>query len=227
VVQSFQPLHYDYLPKIRLNVGSVEVEDHSAPIGPNDVAGSSPVIPAQALDQMAHDRLVAAGVAGTVHFVIDQASILREPSGALDGQFGVHLDIGGAGGGRTGYAEAHVARTHVPGPDPEDDRANLYNLTRQMMDDMNVELAFQIHKSLGPWLVTGDGVPAPVMAQPLPPPAPPEVPQAPPPPSPAPPPPSDGYMDPALPASPAQPTPPQLSPPPTYLTPPPGAGRGS
>ena len=223
VVRSFPALHYDYLPKLRLNVGQVEVADHSLPVSPQDVASSSPVVPAQALAQMARDRLFAAGNTGTASFVIDQASIVRDPSGALDGQLAVHLDIATPDGAHTGYAEARVARQHTPGSDPEDGSANLYNLTRQMMDAMNVELEYQVRRSLKPFLVSGAGVPAPVAAQPLdnagvpppvpaPPPLPPAVPDSPPVAAPA-----DGYQDPAAP-----PPPQQMSPPPGYLQPPAG-----
>ena len=222
--QSFAPLHYEYLPKLRLNVGSVVVADHSLPVSPQDVASSSPVVPAQALQQMARDRLFAVGNSGTATFTIDQASIVRAPSGALDGQLAVHLDLAAAGGTRTGFAEARVARQHVPGSDPEDGSVNLYTLTRQMMDALNVELEYQVRQSLKPFVVEGAGAPAPVAAEPL------AVPGTPPP-VPAPPalPPAspdaqpnaavDGFQDPAE-LPPAQPQ--QMSPPPGFLQPPPG-----
>ena len=221
--QSFAPLHYGYLPKLRLTVGQIAIADHSLPTSPQDVASSSPVVPAQALAQMARDRLFAAGTSGTATFVIDQASIVREQNGTLDGQLAVHLDLATPDGGHTGYAEARVARQHTPGSEAEDGSANLYALTRQMMDAMNVELEYQIRRSLRPFVVTGAGVPAPVAAQPLdsagvpppvpaPPSLPPAVPDAPPIAVP-----SAGYQDPAA-------LPPvQMSPPPGYLQPPPNA----
>ncbi len=212
--QSFAPLHYDYLPKLRLNVGQVSVQDHSLPVGP-------------------HDRLFAAGTEGVANFVIDQASIVRGPGGALDGQLAVHLDLVTAGGARAGYAEARIARQHVPGSDPEDQSANLYELTRQMMDGMNVELEYQMRRSLRAFMLSGAAVPAPVTAQPLGTPGAPPIPAdvaVPPPPALPPavpegmraPTPLDGYQDPAEPPPP--PSPPQMSPPPGYLQPPPGAG---
>ncbi len=227
VTQSFAPLHYDYLPKLRLNVGSIEVVDHSLPVGPQDVAASAPAVPAQALAQMAHDRLFAAGTDGKADFVIDQASLVREPSGTLDGQLAVHLDLLNASGARVGFADARVARQHVPGSEPEDASANLYMLTRQMMDAMNVELEYQLRKSLGPYMVDAGAVPAPVVAQPLaqpgvpPVPAPPALPPATPDTA-APALPQDGFVDPAAPPPP--PAPRTLSPPPGYLQAPPGAG---
>ncbi|GEM_PF-1482412 len=238
-VQNFGPLDYAYLPKLRLNVGSIEVQDHSQPVSPEDIAAQSPAIPAQALSTMAHERLFAAGATGVADFVIDQASIVRDPSGTLAGELDVHLDLTRPDGTPGGSAEARVARQFVPGSDPQDERAELYNLTRQMMDAMNVELEFQIRRSLGNYLVSADAMPAPVTAQPLGPPpdgaapppgavapgqAPPAIPPQAAPSAPPPAQPSDGYVDPALPPPPpAPPPPPQMSPPPGFLQPPPGA----
>ncbi len=164
---SWAPLHYDYLTKLRLNVGSIDVQDHSAPQGDNDVAAQSPTPPAAALAQMARDRLFAAGLTGHADFVIDQASIIRGDGGVLNGLLAVHLDLYDASGARVGYAEARVARQHIPGSDPENLRNVLYDMTRQMMDAMNVELEYQLKRSLRAYLVTGDVVPAAVTATPL------------------------------------------------------------
>jgi hypothetical protein len=215
--EAYTQLHYEFLPKLRLNVGSVTVDDRAHPVGPDDIAAQSPAIPALALDQMAHDRLFAAGTAGAANFVVDQASIVRQPNGTLSGVLAAHLDIVTPTGGSAGYAAAEVERQHIPGSDPENLQNNLYDLTKQMMDAMNVEFEFQLRKSLSTWLVTGTAVPAPVVAQPLDqaPPA------ATPPPPPAPPaPPPDAYQDPLAP-----PPPPQMSPPPGYLQIPGGAAQ--
>lgn len=229
VAHSFPPLHYEYLPKLRLNVANIQVVDHSLPVGPQDVASSSPVVPAQALAQMARDRLFAVGNAGAASFVIDQASIVREPNGALDGQLAVHLDLTAAGGARTGFAEARVARQHVPGSDQEDGSANLYALTRQMMDAMNVELEYQVRQSLRPFVVEGGGTPGPVAAQPLGGPGAAPIPMPVPPTPPLPPatpdrgqaaPLQNGYEDPTLPPV---PQPQQMSPQPGFLQAPAGS----
>ena len=226
--EPYTQLHYEFLPKLRLNVGSITVEDHAHPMGPEDLAAQSPAIPALALEQMAHDRLFAAATAGSANFVVDQASIVRQPNGTLSGVMSVHLDIITPTGANAGFAAAEVERQHIPGSDPENLQNNLYDLTKQMMDAMNVEFEFQLKKTLSSWLVAGNGVPAPVVAQPLdqapPPPLPPSTDAAPPaaaaPPAPADtvPPPSGAYQDPMAP-----PPPQQLSPPPGYLQPPSGS----
>jgi hypothetical protein len=218
---SFPPLHYDYLKKLRLNVGDIDIEDQSHVLGENDVSAHSPVLPAQALNQMAHDRLFAAGSSGHAEFVIDRASILRGPGGVLDGELDAHMQVTNASGTPVGIAEAHVAREHVPGSDEENPQVVLYDMTRQMMDSMNVELEFQLRRSLRAWMVDAGAVPAPVTAQPLPPTAP--TPQPAVPFNFAPPASSETGVPPALPpaappeAEPDQAPPQQMSPPPGYL----------
>jgi hypothetical protein len=159
---SFAPLDFSYLPKLRLNVATMTVEDHAAQgAGQNDLGPTAPVPPDQALQHMARDRLVAAGNSGSGVFTIDQASITGTGGGALDGHIAVHLDILTANGGHAGYAEAHVSRQFVPGTAAPDDgtRAELDDLTRQMMQDMNVELEYQVRRSLREWLVDASGAP--------------------------------------------------------------------
>ena len=214
----FKPLTYGYLTPLRLNVGQIRIEDHAPPpAGPDDLGPSSPVPPEQALQQMAQDRLVAAGNSGTAVFTIDQASITGQPGGALDGTLAVHLDIIGNSGGHSGYAEAHVSREFVPGTGDNGDagglKAQLYTLTSQMMQDMNVEFEFQLRRTLGDWLLDASGAPvaATVEQQPLTPPG--------------------GGSQPTSVGAPVQLAPPStpmpsnavpLSPPPGFLQPPPG-----
>jgi hypothetical protein len=208
VVHTFPPLQYSYLPKLRLNVGAIDVQDHSLPVSPQDVAASSPAVPAQVLAQDARDRLFAAGTAGTAVFTIDQASIVRGPGGTLDGRLAAHLTLTTANGQPGGFAEAQVVRQHVPGSDPEDESTQLYDLTRQMMADMNVELEYQIRRTLSAALVEPGAAPAAVVAQPLDAPvaavpAPPALPPGTPP--------DTAFQDPEAPA------PVEMSPPPGYL----------
>jgi len=159
---AFKPLNYGYLTPLRLNVGQIRIEDHvPPPAGPNDLGPTSPVPPDQALQQMAKDRLVAAGNSGTAVFVIDGAGITGQESGPLDGSMAVHLDIVTGSGGHAGYAEAHVTRNFVPGANTDNGglREQLYRLTSQMMQDMNVEFEYQLRRTLGDWLVDASGAP--------------------------------------------------------------------
>jgi hypothetical protein len=206
--EAYSPLHYEYLKQLRLNVGSVEVQDHSAPPSPEDVTGQDPAQPAQVLAQMARDRLFAAGTSGHAVFVVDEAGISQTGGGTLNGALAGHLQVFNDAGQQVAYAEARVSRQHVPGTEPENLRNNLYDMTRQMMDDMNVELEYQIRRSMRSWLVTNTAVPAPVTAEPLPPSGA-AAPVLPPPEAPPP----DTIPDQSVPM--------QMSPPPGYLQPPP------
>lgn len=215
---TYAPLHFDYLTKLRFNVGAVMVEDHSVPFGPADIAAQSPAPPAQALAEMARARIFPAGTAGQAVFSIDQASVVQSPNGQLDGQLLVHLDIVNAAGARVGYAAARVARSRPPQPTPENRGDVLYGMTKDMLDAMNVELEFQVRKGLADWLVTDAAVPARVQAAPLE-----GAPQPAPPAAPAPglanpvPDPASPYGVPAPGTTPDAAPPLQMSPPPGYL----------
>ena len=165
--QAMPALRYDYLTKLRLAVASVDIEDQSVPNAPGDVALLSPEPPAQALRQMAEDRLVPAGSSGRAVFVIENASIIRGPDGALTGSLTVRLDIVTGSGNPTAYAEARVSRIRTN--DAGGLRPTLYEMTRQMMDDMNVEFEYQLRHALKDWLQDTSPVsaPAPVQQQPL------------------------------------------------------------
>ncbi len=163
--QDFPALHYDYLAPIRLNVADVEVDDQStSPDG--DLAGRSPFKPAQAMQQMAHDRLIAAGAAGSATFVVTEASITRTDNGITE-HLAARLEISNASGGHAGFAEAHVTRTETPGNGEPAGPASLYELTRQAMEDMNVEFEYQVRHTLHDWLITNGAVEAPVEQAPL------------------------------------------------------------
>ncbi len=162
--QDFAPLHYEYLTPIRLNIATVDV-DNQAEVPDGDLASQSPVTPEQALERMAHDRLVAAGPSGTATFTITEASITHGQGGALTERLSAHLDIASADGARAAFAEAHVTRTakgdDASGPDA------LYTLTRQAMADMNVEFEYQVRHSLHDWIVSASAVESPVEQMPL------------------------------------------------------------
>lgn len=165
--QSFPPLRYDYLPPIGLNVAKIDIEQHFLPSGiPPDVSQFDPVKPTEALRQMAEDRLKALGSAGLAVFAIQDASLVRHGD-TITGTLDVVLDIYPAPDSpRAGFAEARVTRQHVGSID--DLPGTLYDMTKALMDAMNVEFEFQVRRSLRDWLATGAAVVPPVQAQPLP-----------------------------------------------------------
>lgn len=174
--QTFPPLTYGYLTKIRLNIATIEVNDAWTPQPvPNGehVESQSPVQPVDVLHRMAQDRLVPAGGTGAATVTIDDASLIRQTD-RFEAIFAVHLDIHNADGTRTGYAEARVVRTHtISDYSPPAVRQALYDLVKATMGDMNVEFEFQIRRSLKDWLQPSAPVapqPPPVDQQPLAPP---------------------------------------------------------
>ena len=140
---SFPALSYTYLPALRLSVASVDFREWNG----------------QAL---ATDRLVASGSSGRAVFVIDQASLVRTPTGLL-GNFAVHIDIQSADHQHVAYASAKVTRTYTG--DIDDLRGTLYDMTKQMMDDMNVELEVQVRRTLYDWVQNVSTAPPPAAVQ--------------------------------------------------------------
>ncbi len=160
----FAPLTYDYLGQIHLNVATLDVVDNSVTNPePGDIGYKSPSPPDHTLRQMAADRLIATGntaAAATAHFVIDKAFILHQPGGTLDGQMNVHLDILNPEGQRVASASAQATQTLHPDPSQDvESAANLYEITKDMMQTINVEFEYQIRHSLNKWLVDAGGTP--------------------------------------------------------------------
>jgi hypothetical protein len=161
----YPTLRYNYLPPIRLNVASVAVRQDYVPSGVvPDLSPLDPAQPVDALRQMAEDRLKPFGPAGRAVFVIQNASVLRDGD-TISGTFAVRLDIYTSANNRVGYAEARVARSHSGHVD--DIHELLYDMTKQLMDEMNVQFEYQVVHSLRDWVAPVGGGPAPVQQQPL------------------------------------------------------------
>ena len=157
--RDFPPIRYDYLTRLQLNVGAIT---YGEPPPPGRFDAISPVPLGPALRQLAQDRLTAGGATGAALVTIEDANIVRGGDG-LDGSCAIRLDISGAEGKPAGFAEARVTR-HVSDPG-RDLRGALYDMTKQMLDDMNVELEFQIRRSLRDVLQSMTVAPAPAAVQ--------------------------------------------------------------
>lgn len=168
--EAFTPLRYDFLTPIKLNVASIEVEQRFVPEGGrHDRTARAPVEPAAALRQMAQDRLQALGAAGRAVFVITDASLARNGD-TYSGSMVVELDVYADGNIRSGFADAHVYRRRDNAEGEE--RTILYELTKQLMDGMNVEFEYQVRQRLKDYVTTGTApAPAPVQQQDLAPPS--------------------------------------------------------
>ncbi len=158
--KSFPKLSFDYLPKLRLNVASVDIDEANPPVRDvKDMAILAPNKPIDALRDMAQQRLLANASSGRAVFVVDQASIVNDRD-KLKGTFAVHLDVTTSDGNRTGYAEARVSRTaDYENDGPNATRAALDGLVSDLMKDMNVEFEYQIRRSLRAYLSTGNAPP--------------------------------------------------------------------
>lgn len=157
--REFPPLRYDYLTRLQLSVASISYSDLPPPTSLDQI---SPVPLAPALQRMAQDRLMAAGSSGRAIVTIRDARIVRVGDG-LDGVAGMRLDVIGSDDKPTGFAEARVARrvTRIG----RDLRGALYDMTKQMLDDMNVEFEFQIRRTLRDYLQTTTTAPTPAPVQ--------------------------------------------------------------
>ena len=163
--RTIEALRYDHLTKLRLNVAVVDVEDHFRPGGPGDISANAPTPPAQALRQMAQDRILAVGTTGRAVLVIKRAALVQSGKG-LDGQMDVELALFGPDTIRAAYAEAQVYRRRGSASTT---REALHDMTKEMMDVMNVELEFQARRNLREWIQPenapgnpADTIPAPV-----------------------------------------------------------------
>jgi hypothetical protein len=149
VPTDFPPLRYDFLTPIPLNVAAVTTELRFAP-GSSDLGRSDPVDPAQALLQMGQDRLQTLGSGGRAVFIVQDASLIRS-QGSYIGSFAVELDVYASDGTRGGFAEARVLRTRPIDSAPL--AATLYDMTKALMEAMNVEFEYQVRRSLRDWLI--------------------------------------------------------------------------
>jgi hypothetical protein len=159
----YKPLDYSYLPPIMLKVATVSVQNTYMPdAGAATLLGQDPETPGDALMQVASRRLVADGTPGTASFTIETASI-EEIGGNFTGTLAARLDVVSADGRRTGFTEASVTYTEAA-PDPGDVNATdaaLFDVTKQLMDLMNVKLQYQIQRSLADWVAYAPNAAAP------------------------------------------------------------------
>jgi hypothetical protein len=168
---SYPPPSYDYLTKIELKVGRIEIDDSWAPRGAGRrVEFLAPIPPREALRRMAEDRLVAAGSTGRAVFVIEDASIIRGPRD-YQASLAVRVDVADDAGNRIAQAPARVVLVRpVRGESERAVRDDLYAFVRELMTEMNVEFEYQVRRTLRDALhqtAPNAPEPGPVEAQPL------------------------------------------------------------
>lgn len=168
---SYPPPSYDFLTKVELKVGRIEIDDSWAPRGAGRrVEYLAPIPPREALRRMAEDRLVAAGSTGRAVFVIEDASIIRGPRD-YQASLAVRVDVADDAGNRIAQAPARVVLVRpVRGESERAVRDDLYAFVRELMDEMNVEFEYQVRRTLRDALhqtAPNAPEPGPVDAQPL------------------------------------------------------------
>lgn len=160
--KQYAPLTYDYLTPIFFNVSQMTVQNQTnLTTYPDDISNLSPTSPALALSNMANNRLKARGVSGNGVFIIKRASLQKKDDDTIYGQIDVALEI--YNNNQKKVAMIQVSTNHTYETDRHkgdvDSRANLYDVTQKMMQDINVELEYQIRNHLEPWLVDATGTP--------------------------------------------------------------------
>lgn len=143
------PLRYGYLPPIRLNAAKLETSDESGASGGEDSV-APPIDLTDTLFRLARDRLKPVAKTGVARFQVQTASLTRDKD-TLRGTISVRLDIREETSGDAAYAEARVTGSAPIGAAGEQDAA--YDLVKSLMDDLNVELEYQIRKELRAWVV--------------------------------------------------------------------------
>lgn len=162
---TFTPLNYSYLPPILLKVSQINVTNSYVP-NPSQVqtAALDPAPPADTLLAMLKQRLQPAGQPGTATVTV-QTAYVDQVNGTLVGQMTVDLNLASANGLSTGFTEASVSATETA-PDsnaPSDMQVALYDLTKRLMTQMNVQLQYQIQKNMPDWISwtnTGSAIPS-------------------------------------------------------------------
>lgn len=147
----YEPLSWEYLPPIPLNVATIDVEQRFFPSGLSpDVTAQAPIKPVEALRTMISDRLRSFGNKERAVVVIQDATLTRRDS-TISANLSILLTIYREGGDRAGFVEARVTRREQGGSGSL--RHTLYLVVKSMMEQMNVELEFQIRRNLKEYIV--------------------------------------------------------------------------
>ena len=162
----FEAFDFDYLTRIKLDVGFIEVDANWVPRGSaRHVEYLAPTRPSKAMRLMAEQRVVAGGTTGTAQVVVDDASIILVRD-RFEARFALHLDIVDGQGQARGTASAEV-REAVQATDASAVTAtqiDLDALMRRMMAKLNVEFEYQVRQALKPAVQSTDPVVPPAPA---------------------------------------------------------------
>jgi hypothetical protein len=179
------PADFAFLTRLRLDVAEVLVDDRLPPPSPNDRGPRVAVPPAQYLRAIARDRLLADGTAGRAVATLQRAEVIEarvptrgslfttEVDARFDGRMAMRVEVIGADGTPAGFAEADVRRSRevLESVDAAGRNAVVQAIARDLADAMNVEIEFQLRRSLREALMNDrPSVPDPVQQEQLSPP---------------------------------------------------------
>ncbi|GBQ07414.1 hypothetical protein [Saccharibacter floricola] len=156
--ETFPTPSYSYLPIFHLNVGQIDISNRVT-FDKHDIAAQSPTSPVTNLERMAQDRLKTTGVTGNAHFTVLKADITKTHGWRqLSGTFSVQLTLDDPAQQHHGQiiATVHQSRSFSSKTSHQN---NLYTLNQALMDDMNVELEYQLRKHCSEWLTDATGTP--------------------------------------------------------------------
>lgn len=155
--ETFPKPDYSYLPSLYFNVEYLHTLNQ-APVTERNLAEQSPSPPASTLTLMAQQRLKTTGSTGTASFAITQATITKQAHDIFAGTFSIKLTVDDPTQQHHGQitATVHQQRSFSSRLSQQQ---NLYTLNQSMMDDMNVEIEYQIRKHLSDWLTDATGTP--------------------------------------------------------------------
>lgn len=169
----FADIHFLALPPFRLNVSQIQIDTKFQPTfqEPN-VEHEFPIPPQRALENWAHDRLLAVGptTGAVARFTIIDASVRElnlpkkdglkaafttQQAERYDGHVSVMVQIIDAQGiaERTATAEAVVTRSVPEGITLNERDKVWYEMTRDMMADLDRQIQRQIDASFAPFRV--------------------------------------------------------------------------
>jgi hypothetical protein len=177
------PPDFAFLTRLRLDVAEILTDDRIPPGAPADRGARARVTPAEYLRAIARDRLLADGRAGRALAVLQRAEVIEvrlptrgnlfttEVDTRYEGRMALRIELVQADGAPAGFAEAEVRRSRevLENADANARAAVVQAIARDLADAMNVEIEFQVRRSLRDALVNDrPTVPDPVQQEPLP-----------------------------------------------------------
>ena len=165
---NFPDIHVSGEAPIRLAVGGVDIRnDYKASFQPPHVEHLFPIPPAHAMENWAHDRVVAAGGNARAVFVIADASVVetelkkkeegitgaftKEPAQRYDATVAATLNLIDERGTpvRTVTVKAFRSQTVLEGVTPNEREQAWYDMTKALMNDFDRQMTTEISSHFG------------------------------------------------------------------------------